>query len=163
MYASLYIHDAQQFVRKNKKKKDMPEASNIIDPINQTTKLKEQDFDTDDNLEPSTDSNKKDWKIFTNCLQYIKNGLYNGIQTTKHSFSNVALYTLQLLKNPMILMNCVVGIGFISVIFLGYIKYEKRFLMGKSNSFIWSCLFGSTCFVTFDYYLFNKYYLKKLK
>ena len=108
----------------------MPEASNIIDPINQTTKLKEQDFDTDDNLEPSTDSNKKDWKIFTNCLQYIKNGLYNGIQTTKHSLSNVALYTLQLLKNPMILMNCVVGIGFISVIFLGYIKYEKRFLMG---------------------------------
>lgn len=160
--------------------KDMSGGTKITDPINQTTRLKEQNFDIEKNFNSSKDPNNSDkknnsgWSWFSNSLKTLKNSLYGGFQTTRNSLlmtlnsvyantSNTILYTWDILKNPIVFLNAVIGLSLISAILLGYIKYEKRFLMGKPNSFIWTCLFGTTTLLTFDYYLLNKYFIKKSK
>lgn len=159
----------------------MSGGSKISDPINQTTRLKEQNFDTEKNFKSSKDStnhnnnnySNRSWNWFGNSLKTLMNGFYNGFQTTKNSLSttlnnaysntlSTLSYTLEILKNPIILINTICGLSLISTLLIGYIKYEKRFLMGKPNSFIWTCLFGSTALLSVNCYLLNEYFIKKI-
>ncbi|CAL9728328.1 hypothetical protein MOUN0_D01618 [Monosporozyma unispora] len=149
----------------------MSEEFKNNDPINQTTRLGDEPFVDEETEEPPKSSAKKCCGIFSNCCNSVKTGLYHGFQSTSNcvkksttciytSAVNTITFTITALKNPVILINSLIGVGTISTLLVGYIKYEKRFLKGQSNAFIWTTIIGATSFLTLDCYLSKKYYKK---
>ncbi|CAL9736875.1 hypothetical protein MOSE0_K09692 [Monosporozyma servazzii] len=150
----------------------MSEELKNKDPINQTTRLGEEPpVKEETDVEPPKDTGKRCCGIFSTCCNSVKTGLYHGFQTTSNCVKNSTscIYTstvntvncaINSLKNPVVLINSLIGAGALSTLLVGYIKYEKRFLKGQSNAFIWSSILGVTTFLTLDCYISEKYYKK---
>lgn len=130
----------------------------IHDPINQTTRIAEEYPVDNDCEEPPTgkDAHNRCSDFFQQWFQSIRSSFSKSTNCLCNNVSSM----VQALKNPVILVNTIIGATTITTLFVGYTKYDKRFLMGQSNKFIWSTVAGVASGLSLDIYLSKKYYKK---
>ena len=101
---------------------------------------------------------------FSNCvyssLLSTKDHIVKGAHVCLVGHWNFIKCLATELQNPVVLLNVILGSGVITGLLNGYIKYEKRFLKGKTNNEILGCAGAAVALLTLDGFVSKRYYSK---
>ena len=155
----------------------------IHDPINQTTRI--EDAISYDGLKPvihSAEERTNGSKAQARSTSRSKRANNSPEGTPRSSSSSIfkvmldaalnavnssskyvmekthSVYTT--LRNPVVLVNALIGATSIYAMMTKYIKNESRFLADKSNSYIWGTAVAAVGLLSLDVMLSKRYYLK---
>lgn len=142
----------------------MSSSTEIVDDTNiNSSSIDDYNKTSHNSTNEKKKSFNRDSNIFCKILGFLndtKNELsqltFNLARGTYHSTASV----YHSLNNPVVLINSIIGLSVVSTVLIGYIKNEKRFLLDKSNAYIWSSVLGTTAFITMDTFLSKKYFKK---
>lgn len=92
----------------------------------------------------------------TNTANYVRQATSSTL-TTSRSLSCKAITEVQ---NPVILLNVLLGSGFVTALLTGYAKYDARYLKYKSDGIVLTTVGAATALLALDTILSVKYYPK---